>query len=694
VRRIADSTYDSCARLGATIACEDHRVGRLVCLCLLFAGLPAAFAEDRIDAARANPLIDEIITTGIRERRLAELPRSATVITAEDIALAPSTNIVDLLAREANLNLRSTVGNEKFSGVDVRGQGDTYSSNVLALVDGLLLNAPDLSGADYSTIPMDQIERIEVIRGANAVRYGNGAVGGVINIITKQSQPGTRVSARARAGSYATSDAGLNASWANEVWFVGAGVSAFETDGYRDNSELEKRDFSINAGVQPVDWFGLSLSAHGHRDQYGLPGGVSPGEDPESASTPFDGGETDDDFLRAGLQLGNAASGVLNVQGRKREREVDYAFGADGAVEYPDSILQNEDRLELQYDKDLMLFGREHSFYLGLEDIDADYSRSAYNNTPDLVDAKLGDIRNTGWFVATDLRFTDEVMMSLGYRQDSFGIDSGTLSLECIDFQFPFCIEEGFVYDGEFRSWRNSALEAGLVYTPSANTNWFFSYASSFRNPNIDELVFAEEEIGPQTGDYLDLGVRQFIGRALELNLAAFYSRTEDEILFNLDPETNESENRNADEPVRRIGGEADVRWTLSSVWSFSATLGYVDAEFTKSGTTMPLVPKWTGSLGADWSPLDPMMLSVVGRYVGSRFDGNDYSNEEYAKLPAYQVVDAKLSYEWRGLQLYAGVDNLLDEEYSASAYSESYYPMPPRNYYAGITYRMSGETD
>ncbi|MDG1462944.1 MAG: TonB-dependent receptor plug domain-containing protein, partial [Gammaproteobacteria bacterium] len=105
----------------------------------------ASAAADMQDSSIAvlNPRIDEMIVTGVRQVRLAELPRSATVITAADIALSPSTNIVDLIAREANVQLRATVGNEKFSGVDIRGQGDTYGSNVLVLVDGIRLNAAD-----------------------------------------------------------------------------------------------------------------------------------------------------------------------------------------------------------------------------------------------------------------------------------------------------------------------------------------------------------------------------------------------------------------------------------------------------------------------------------------------------------------------------------------------------------------------
>ncbi|MDG2154501.1 MAG: TonB-dependent receptor plug domain-containing protein, partial [Gammaproteobacteria bacterium] len=189
-----------------------HRIARalqaaaLLCLCV------AAHADDVLEA---NARIDELIVTGMRAKRLAELPRSANVITAEDIALSPSTNIVDLIAREANVQLRSTVGNDKFSGVDIRGQGDTYTSNVLVLVDGIRLNSEDQAGPDYSSLPLEQVERIEVIRGANSVRYGNGAVGGVINIITRRAggdAAGINANARLRTGSYGTWDAGVGGS--------------------------------------------------------------------------------------------------------------------------------------------------------------------------------------------------------------------------------------------------------------------------------------------------------------------------------------------------------------------------------------------------------------------------------------------------------------------------------------------------
>ncbi|RLB01803.1 MAG: hypothetical protein DRG59_13545, partial [Deltaproteobacteria bacterium] len=127
--------------------------------------------------------MDEMVITATREPDIIKkVPKNVSVITAEDIAMAPSNSIVDLLSREASLNLRSMFGNDKKAGLDIRGMGDTYVSNVIVMVDGFKLNPPDMAGADFSTIPLDQVERIEIVRGAGSVLYGNGAVGGVINI--------------------------------------------------------------------------------------------------------------------------------------------------------------------------------------------------------------------------------------------------------------------------------------------------------------------------------------------------------------------------------------------------------------------------------------------------------------------------------------------------------------------------------
>ncbi|MGB1192750.1 MAG: TonB-dependent receptor, partial [Pseudomonadales bacterium] len=83
---------------------------------------------------------------------LLDLPRSATVISSEDIALSTARNITELLAQQANIILKSYSGNSKFTSIDLRGSGDTSVSNILILIDGIRINAPDLSGPDFSIL--------------------------------------------------------------------------------------------------------------------------------------------------------------------------------------------------------------------------------------------------------------------------------------------------------------------------------------------------------------------------------------------------------------------------------------------------------------------------------------------------------------------------------------------------------------
>ncbi len=647
----------------------------------------------------AVPRVDEIIVTGVREQRLAQLPRSANVITAEDIALSPSTDIVELLAREANVQLRGFLGNERFSGVDVRGQGDTYNSNVLVLVDGIRLNTSDQAAPDYSSIALDQVERIEVVRGANSVRYGNGAVGGVINIITRRaggvnSTKGLQGNARLRAGSYDTYDTGVGASWVGEQWSFIADAAYFDSDGYRDNGALEKRDLAGRVGYDPTDWLGIALGGIIHRDEYGLPGPVSKeafldGSDADRRASrePNAGGSTEDDRVRLDLNLGNAKTGELLISGQLRDRKNPSRIGPVPA-DAPFRLIREERKtVDAKYEKSLSVLDREHTLYVGYDAQNINFSREVAGG-PENTERR--EIRQNAWFAAVNLSITEALMFSTGYRQDRFRVRG---QLEKVGEQcsgvFPFFVCEN-VLAPKSETWRNDAVEAGLVFSPTDSTNWFLSFSQSFRNPNGDDLALSDGDLKPQSADHWDAGVRQFWNDSVEFSFSVFYSKTKDEILFGTNSLLpGERINRNADQPTKRKGAETDVRWYVSDTLRFNANVGYTDATFAESGARIPLVPEWTGGLGSQWEFAQDFVWNINATYVGSRFDGNDFNNVTYRKLNDYVLFDTKLSYNWRDVQFFVGIENLLDEVYSASAYSENYYPMPDRNYYAGMTYRL-----
>jgi iron complex outermembrane receptor protein len=113
---------------------------------------------------------------------------SSTVITAQEIERSPGRTVQDILSREPGVQVTNLFGsvNGARSTVDMRGFGATAASNTLILINGRRITDLDLAGVDLASIPRESIERIEITRGnSGAVLYGDGAVGGVINIVTK-----------------------------------------------------------------------------------------------------------------------------------------------------------------------------------------------------------------------------------------------------------------------------------------------------------------------------------------------------------------------------------------------------------------------------------------------------------------------------------------------------------------------------
>ncbi|MBM3581312.1 MAG: TonB-dependent receptor [Alphaproteobacteria bacterium] len=124
---------------------------------------------------------------------------STTVITAEEIERSPAATLPELLSRQPGVQVQTLFGGGTGTrtAVDIRGFGAAATPNTLVLVNGRRLTDVDLAGVDFSTIPRDSIARIEITRGnSGTVLYGDGAVGGVINIVTKtgiDAKPGYRV---------------------------------------------------------------------------------------------------------------------------------------------------------------------------------------------------------------------------------------------------------------------------------------------------------------------------------------------------------------------------------------------------------------------------------------------------------------------------------------------------------------------
>ncbi len=661
----------------------------LVFLMVLIGGISAPCLGGEDDTADEGTVadqsrfeLDEIVVTASKvEEPVAKIPRNVTVITAEDIAEAPSNNIIDLLGREVGLNVRSLQGTDRQAVIDIRGMGATAGSNVVVLVDGVKMNSPDLSGPDLSSISLDQIERIEIVRGSGGVLYGDGAVGGVVNIVTKKGTLRTEVKASASYGSYNTFDTWASVRGGHKDLSYSLNGAYHDSDGYRENGGLKRGDVAGTLAYSLGNYLTFNLTGSHHRDEYGLPGPVSIDRvDSESdrvkSTYPDDEGETEDNRLSAGIEIESENLGYLKIVRGYRSRDNRFIIGYSPIIKKEDQISEIDEfdkTFLLTYDKNYTLFSRQHSIILGVDHYFTDYIREEAPNGP----RKNSRTNNLGFFISNRWSLSEDLLFSLGYRGNSYDGRYRTDQL----VSFP----EGKRWingEEETADWYNDAWDLGLTYVHSKQVNLFASCATSFRIPNVDELAESDDDLHPQKGLHLDAGGRFRFMDKMELTVTLFNLVIEDEIYYS-------DLNRNYDDSTVRRGIEANAKYQLAQSFFVWGNYTYTDARFADKDTVVPLVPRNMASAGLEWRIINPLSLSLTGNFMGSRYDGNDVDNTAYTKLDPYQVFDTRATYLYGKFKLFAGMNNMFNEMYSTVAYSEAYYPMPGRNVYAGVAWSL-----
>lgn len=696
--------------------------------------IAAALALDPTAAAAASGNDDfleakeVVVTAPSVDGTVRRTPHGVSVITAAEIERSTATSVGDLLGREANLNLQSYFGSDKRATIDLRGMGATASSNVLVLVDGERLNEVDLSGADLSVIPLSRIERIEIVRGGGAVRYGSGAVGGVINIITKRARTGPTVfDVLGRAGSYQTGEARINAGGSTGSWAGNLTASAFDTNGYRQNSFVTARDVAAELRWLPQRETGLVdayLRATHHHDESGLPGPVSAAafagsEAGRRASRfPNDQSSTTDQRITAGGTLDLGEAGRLQLQTTFRDRDNPFHIGFNPTIS-PDlqRALIESKRIDMsaRYSLGAQVFGMPQTFDVGIDAQRADYSRSENGeNVVGSSSRRTGELRNYGLWAGTTLSATSALAINAGLRGDwsdtserTQNYTSGdcqtitTIVLVDVDpgpgvvlvptpvLQQVGCTDAYRTVSTRTNTARNRGAELGATWQAAPGLTLFGGLTRNFRNPNVDELLLASTDLRAQTGTTMETGLRASIADTVEASVTLFHMRIENEIFFGRDPITGLAVNRNADSPTRRRGAELELRWRLHPTFAVRGSLGLVNARFESTDTRIPLVPAVTASSELAWTPREWLRTSFTARYVGSRYDGNDPTNTLYPKLPSFVVCDLAVRVAL-GRWLWSAVAaNLFNEVYTTVGYSATYYPMPGRALYLEARYRF-----
>lgn len=643
---------------------------------------------------------------------------SATVITAEQIAHSPSNTLSEIIAQVPGVQLQSLYGgvNGAKTSVDLRGFGATAMSNTLILVNGRRMSDIDITAIDLSTIPLNAIERIEITRGnSGAVLYGDNAVGGVVNIVTKNGVGGPPVAIRGEAGvgSFNQRMAAVSAATNYGPWSTSFYGNGIKSDGYRINNALDQRN-----GVGNVNYTTPGLTAFltitGDDQKLGFPGGrlVDPSiglnqlvTNRTGTSTPFDYGNQQGASATTGFtkSLWNGAELIVDGGFRQRQTQSGF-FGATPTISfastYNDADLKTWSITPRLSVKNVVL-GMPSQILTGIDFYDTTFhqTRGAFRGVSPYHTYNLTQQTVAGYWQQT-LGLLPTTDFSYGARVQNTHLNA----TDRYDPTAPFAFDaQALPLDSNEGQY---ALHVGLEHRFNNVFSVFGRAARAFRTPNVDERVASgpgfDAFFNPLSQNFkLKTQTSHDVEGGFRIKSGGFQMQSS---IYNMDL-MNELQfnpvgffNINLD-PTRRYGSETSASLRVSDSVLLRGGVAYTRAVFREgiyAGNDVPLVSRYTASGGVTWNIWQNYLVAdATVRGWSERFMDNDQKNNQ-RRIPADATVDFKLSGAYEHFYWSLSVNNVLNALYYdyavASTFTDgrfSAYPLPGRTYMvkAGATF-------
>lgn len=657
--------------------------------------------------------IDTVVVTASRtQENLKNVSQNLTIFTARDIELSGAISVTDLL-KKTGIQVYSDgaagYGNE---GVVIRGgrssmHGFDIAGDILVLVDG------HRTGSDFlGNIGLENVSRIEVIRGPGAVQYGAAAMGGVINIITKTGGATPEGKVEIGAGSWNEKRGKASVSGNRGPLDIAVSAASYSRDDYElgngekyKNSDVKDRiRYNLNAGwnFNANNRLGLIIQGSDTDD-------AGKGEDAARSYNYYTRQSRDNHTIDLACEGGND-SGATTWLARFFQGEVNYElmrFTSSSATQLPLSENTNEFYgSQLQVSHDFGLFrtvaGVDWMSYEFDQRQDGEAASSSIQNTAQ------SEFDTVGGFLLGELHLleTKNLTLSAGIRYDYFDI-----SVEAWKIKENLTASR----DVDKNSWTPSL---GIAYSPTDSLKLRANYAKAFKMPLPRQLTgytimmstpfIGNQDLEPEKSDNIDLGF-DLDWHSLFLSATWFYSDYTDLIGYETHSEADEHYDGkhywyynvdSAEIQGIELGVKVDMaqllgwRFQLEPYMYWTHLLVYEDA----SGWKLPDRSRNSLSTGLVFTSGDMgLTAGLDATYYGTQYtvDYESGSSETVSQEKLEGVGDAwvvdlncsKLLFEFEKLgtvRLKASLHNLFDENYSTN--QDNW--MPGRYFYLGLEYR------
>jgi len=616
----------------------------------LAAACPIWAAEDKKSQTAPPPLQHEIVVTATRiETPARELASSVTVITRADLERLNRPTVLEALREVMGLAVIQNGGSGSSASAFLRGAN---SEHLLVLLDGVEVNDPinPSRSYDFAHLSVDNVEKIEILRGPQSTLYGSNALGGVISILTRKGQGRPRLKLSSQAGSHGTlangAELGGSSGAVNYAFgvsrFSAAGVSAAsaayarntEKDGYRNLTLSGRAGIALSDKIEA----GLIVRTAAARTDLDNFGG-SGGDDPNSVQ------DYRSFFLRGqvrGLFLRNRWEQKLGFSYIGSRRDHDNPVDSD----HPDDSEKGTFKsglLKLDWQNNVFLHA-SNTLTFGAE-IAREQGESAYTSFsvwgPYESDFPRRSADTAGAYIQDQVRIAGQFFATVGIRLDHHSRSGTALTYRL----------------------------APAYFWPATQTKFKATLGTGFKSPSLYQLyapgtfwgAIGNEGLKPEESRGWDAGIDQYLLKGTVL-VGAAYFRNDFRNLIDFDFSQGYINIGRARTHGFEISGEMRAVRNLRLRTSYTR----LEARNLDSGADLLRRPKDKFTARADWTFLRIWAVDLSAVYTGRRAD-KDFSGWIAAdvSLPSYWLVDASLSCAVSGkTQLFVRLENLFDARY------------------------------
>lgn len=680
-------------------------------------GTSTMFSMAQAEEETPSYNLDTVVVTATKiEQTIKDIPVSVTVITAEDIEKM-NVQTVDQALRLAsgvyatrNKGLTNTTAAISLRGFS--GQGQT-----LVLLDGQPLNQAYAGAVNWSSIPIQSIERIEVVKGSNSALYGSQAMGGVINIITKNPQT-QEIRLSVKYESYNTWTEQLDVSDKVSAKFsYHLGYERKTSDGYiADLKTVTSLPAGTTGGTPTTDSKGNPVYIVGDKGKNTWDENILHGkfvysiDDQRNVSLGIQHDKYEYGYGEGHNYLGNYTPSYNTFLGLPGGRETNvYTLGYKdkgtgltvniGLTDvvsnwYISSVANNQTgvisetpsrRWNVDVQKELQITEKDR-MVAGVNYRNDWIHNQEYNLSNWLTRTKTtlrveaeGRAKTKGVFMQDEHRFNDKWSLTFGGRYDAWDNQDET-------------------HAGNDRDASAFSPKIGVTYKQNASSQVYLSAGKAFNAPDMYKMYrtwvngsttyLGNPDLKSEKVSSVELGWKKSFSENTNFNISYFHNETKNMIFYE-NIAANIKQYRNAEEG-RTDGVELELSHRLNSSWTSFLNYTYQHAVISEyaakpqiEGKQVSGVPKQMFNIGFDYQK-NKLRGSLFGSYVSKRYSSDDESdvvNGVPTSYDPYFIVNANLAYQWdKNSSVTFGVNNLFNREYF------SYYVAPGRTYSFQLT--------